>query len=165
MTGSIYVHSLQKMLTMNPEGAKRAMLKWGVLLVLLSTVQGFGLQLFANPRVGLSAHVDGLMSGTLLIALSAAWQQIHLGPRATGRSIFLLVWGLYAIWAALVLAAVFGTGASTPLASQGLRAPQWQETFVSVLLISGCVAILPPLVMVLLGLRGRQQHRDGDKVE
>ena len=48
---------------------KRQLLWHGILLFLLGLIVGFIEQKFANPRMGLAAHLEGLMNGTFLIAL------------------------------------------------------------------------------------------------
>jgi hydroxylaminobenzene mutase len=140
---------------MEPVDAKRSLMGWGVALVLLSLIQGFGLHLVANARVALSAHVDGLMSGTLLVALGAGWSEIRLAPRMARITVMLLEVGLYLVWLALGLASVLGTGEATPLASGGHRALAWQEALVTGVITAGSLALLPPLAMVLWGLSAR----------
>jgi len=45
----------------------------GMLLFLLGLITGLLEQRFANVRMGLSAHLEGVMNGILLLALGAAW--------------------------------------------------------------------------------------------
>ncbi|HVN71321.1 MAG TPA: hypothetical protein VMU10_04795 [Desulfomonilia bacterium] len=40
-----------------------------VLLLLLGLLSGLPIPFFANPRMGLSGHVEGVMSGMLLIII------------------------------------------------------------------------------------------------
>jgi hydroxylaminobenzene mutase len=41
----------------------------GMLLFLLGLLTGFVEQRFANVRMGLAAHLEGVMNGTFLVAL------------------------------------------------------------------------------------------------
>ena len=63
------------------------------------------------------------------------------------------MFSLYAIWIALVLAAVFGTGRSTPIAGAGHQGEAWQEALVSTLFGAGSVALIVAILGVLWGLR------------
>jgi (hydroxyamino)benzene mutase len=57
-------------------------LMWhGMFLFLLGLLTGFVEQRFTNVRMGLAAHLEGVMNGTLLVALGAIWPEVRL-PRA-----------------------------------------------------------------------------------
>ncbi len=45
-------------------------------LVLHRPLTGFVEQKFINPRMGLAAHLEGVMNGTYLIALGAVWAEV-----------------------------------------------------------------------------------------
>jgi hypothetical protein len=47
-------------------------------LFLLGLLVGFVEQEFRNPRMGLAAHLEGVMNGTFLVALGAIWNEIGL---------------------------------------------------------------------------------------
>ena len=53
------------------KGANRRLMWHGVLLFLLGLLTGLVEQRFTNVRMGLAAHLEGLMNGTFLIALGA----------------------------------------------------------------------------------------------
>src|SRR5215469_3246156 len=56
------------------EGNRQLM--WsGMLLFLLGLVTGLLEQRFTNVRMGLSAHLEGVMNGTFLVALGAIWTE------------------------------------------------------------------------------------------
>ncbi len=50
---------------------------WHVAL-LLGLITGLLEQRFTNVRMGLSAHLEGVMNGILLLALGAAWNEVQL---------------------------------------------------------------------------------------
>jgi hypothetical protein len=63
------------------EEAKRRLLWHGMLLFLLGLLTGFVEQKFNNPRMGLAAHLEGVMNGIFLVALGAAWTEVRLSSR------------------------------------------------------------------------------------
>jgi hydroxylaminobenzene mutase len=103
----------------------------GVLLFLLGLVTGLVVQQFENPRLGLAAHLEGLMNGTFLLALGSAWPRVRLSRRAGTAAFGTALFGAYANWASTTIAAVFGTAAMTPLASGMHKGQPWQELLVA----------------------------------
>jgi len=128
---------------------------WGILLFFLGLVEGMFIQAMRNPAMGLSAHVGTLMSGMFLAIAGAVWNDVHLPARAAAATLWLALYGMYGSAAGLVLAAIFGTGRSTPIRAAGLHAAAWQEALVDFALTSGAVAALLACVGLLWGLRGR----------
>ncbi len=51
-------------------------------------------QHFANVRMGLAAHLEGLMNGILLIALGAIWKEVHMFSHRLGRILGYALWHL-----------------------------------------------------------------------
>lgn len=93
--------------------ARRRLLWHGMFLVLLGLCTGlFELQ-FSNPRLGLAAHLEGVMNGILLLAFGAAWMEIHLGTRTKVVAYWTALYGAYSSWAFTVLAATSQTGGFT----------------------------------------------------
>lgn len=135
---------------------KRRLLWHGAFLFLLGLLTGLVQQQFTNPRMGLSAHLEGLMNGTFLLAIGAAWQELRLATRSTAFTYWTLLYGTYANWAFTTIAAIFGTKAMTPLASAGHSAQQWQEGVVALGFVSVALAMIAAVVMLLVGFgRGR----------
>jgi hypothetical protein len=64
------------------EDTNRRVMWHGMFLFLLGLLTGFAEPRFANMRMGLAAHLEGVMNGTFLIALGAIWNHIRLSPRA-----------------------------------------------------------------------------------
>jgi hydroxylaminobenzene mutase len=58
------------------EDSKRRLIWHGMFLFLLGLLTGFDEQQFNNPRMGLAAHLEGVMNGTFLIALGAVWTEV-----------------------------------------------------------------------------------------
>src|ERR1700754_3942703 len=97
--------------------SKRHVMWHGVFLFLLGLVTGLAEQQFTNVRMGLSAHLEGLMNGIFLIALGAIWSQVRLKPWAKATAFWGALYASYANWLFTTLAAVFGTKTNTPIAS------------------------------------------------
>lgn len=132
---------------------KRRLIWHGIFLFLLGLLNGAAVPVFTAPRLGLSAHLAGVGSGTFLAVLGAVWQEVRLSPRAAVAAFWLALYGSYVGWIALVLAAAFGTSRSTPLAGAGHAGTAWQESIVDFGLVTMSVAIVAACVLILLGLR------------
>jgi hydroxylaminobenzene mutase len=130
----------------------------GMLLFLLGLLTGLVIPLVENPRMGVTAHLEGVMNGTFLVALGLAWPHLRLSARAATAAFWLALYGTYANWASTSLAALWGTGSLTPIAAAGRSAEAWQEAIVSFGLLSLTAAILPAVAIVLAGLRGRAER-------
>lgn len=134
--------------------ARRRRLFWhGMLLFVLGLVTGLFVPQMTNPRMGLAAHLEGLMNGTFLLALGAAWQEVRLSRRAAKIAFGTALFGAYANWAATTLAAVLGTAAMTPLASGVHEGQPWQELLVTFGFGAVAVAMLVSAVLLLWGFR------------
>jgi (hydroxyamino)benzene mutase len=134
---------------------KRNLLRHGAILFLLGLLTGFVQQQFRNPRMGLSAHLEGLMNGTFLIAVGAAWSELRLSPRLLAWLYVTLLYGTYANWAFTTIAAIFGTNAMTPLAGAGHRGAAWQEMLVAFGFTSVALAIVAAAVLLVIGFGRR----------
>lgn len=126
----------------------------GVFLFLLGLLAGFLEQKFSNPRMGLAAHLEGLMNGTFVLAVGAAWAAVRLPPRSIRLTFWTLLYGSYVNVLVTVLAATFATSAMTPLTGAIHPALGWQETLVAIGFISVGISMLVASVLLLWGLRG-----------
>src|SRR5262249_25247873 len=59
------------------EDSRRRLVWHGMFLFLLGLLTGFVEQNVANPRMGLAAHLEGVMNGTFLVALGAIWTTVR----------------------------------------------------------------------------------------
>lgn len=125
----------------------------GALLFLLGLVTGLFVMQLENPRMGLAAHVEGVMNGILLLALGSAWPRLALGPRASRLALGAALYGAYANWAATTLAAAFGTAAMAPIAAGAHRGAPWQEALVTAGFGSVAVAMLLAAGLLVYGFR------------
>lgn len=132
--------------------AAKRLIAAGAILFLLGLLTGFAIPALRNPRMGLSSHLEGVMNGTFLIALGAAWSHVSLSPRLETASLWLLIYGSSANWFFVTLAAVLGTSKMTPIAGAGYSGTAAQEQLVTFGLVSVGVAMLLGSSMVLYGL-------------
>ncbi|MEW6209089.1 MAG: hydrogenase [Acidobacteriota bacterium] len=145
---------------MNDKSDTSRRLIWhGVFLFLLGLLTGFIVMFLKNPRMGLSAHLEGVMNGTFLIAIGAVWPKVFLAPRAASFAFWLALFGTYTNWATVLLGAAWGTSQLSPIAGAGYSAMAWQEMTVNILLYSLSAAIVACCVIILWGLRRKAIDR------
>ena len=133
----------------------RRLLWHGLFLFLLGLLTGLIIPHVSNPRMGLAAHMEGVMNGTFLAVLGLAWERMVLSERAGAALFGLALFGTYANWSGTLLGAVLGTNRLTPIAGVGRGGPAWAENVIAVGLISLAVAMIAAVVIALWGLRGR----------
>ena len=135
------------------EDIRRRLLWHGMFLFLLGLLTGFVEQKFNNPRMGLAAHLEGVMNGTFLVALGAVWAEVRLSPRLKAAAYWSALYGTYANWAFTTVAAIFGTAALSPITAVGHSGQPWQEDVVTFGFISVGIMIVACSILVLWGLR------------
>ena len=126
----------------------------GVFLFLLGLLAGFLEQKFSNPRMGLAAHLEGLMNGTFVLAVGAAWTEVRLPPRSIRLTFWTLLYGSYVNVLVTAFAATFGTAAMTPLTGAAHAARDWQEALVTAGFISVGISMIAASILLLWGLSG-----------
>jgi hydroxylaminobenzene mutase len=137
------------------ESHSRRLMWHGTFLFLLGMLTAFVEPRVANVRMGLAAHLVGLLNGIFLIALGAIWSDVSLRPRAKATSYGTALYGTYVNWLFTVLAALLGTGAVSPVLAPGRSGPGWQEGLVMAGFISVFVAMLTSSLLILWGLQAR----------
>jgi hydroxylaminobenzene mutase len=135
------------------EDTRRRLLWHGMFLFLLGLLTGFAEHKFSNPRMGLAAHLEGVMNGTFLLALGAVWAEVRLSAVYKAVAYWGALYGTYANWAVTTLAAIFGTVALSPITGSGKSALPWQESIVTFGFMSVGVIIVAFSLLVLWGLR------------
>jgi (hydroxyamino)benzene mutase len=135
------------------EGTNRRLMWHGMGLFVVGLLTGFAEQHFANIRMGLAAHLEGVMNGIFLVALGAAWTHVRLSPRTTATAFWTVLYGTWGNWAVTTLAAIFGTAALSPITGVGHSGQAWQETLVTAGFMSVGISILASSLMVLWGFR------------
>lgn len=134
----------------------RWLLFLGMLLFFVGLATGFGVPAFTNPRMALSAHLEGVMNGMFFILIGAVWGRLKLAARGRAWAFWLLLYGGFANWIACALAAIWGTAAMTPIASGEFRAASWQEGIVGFLFASVGVTMAAAALVLLYGFLPRK---------
>jgi len=137
------------------ENTNRRLMWHGMLLFLIGLFTGFAETHFSNVRMGLAAHLEGVMNGTFLIALGAVWTEVKLSQTAKAIAYWTALYGTYVNWLMTTLAAIFGTAALSPITASGRSGLPWQESFVTAGFMSVGVVIVVSSLLVLWGLRDR----------
>jgi (hydroxyamino)benzene mutase len=132
--------------------ADRRLMWHGMFLFLLGLVTGQQERRFTNKRMALSAHLQGVLNGTFLIALSAIWDNVELPPRAEKMARLSALYGTYGNWLFTTVGAAMGTAAANPILSQGHYGRPWQERVVGAGFRSVAYSILVAVVLSLWGL-------------
>ena len=128
------------------------LLQLGTLLFLLGLLTGFAVPMLANPRMGLSSHLEGILNGMFLVLLGLVWPKLRLPRIWLNTTFWLALYGTFANWGATLLAAYWGAGASMPLAAGGFQGSPHQEAIINFLLYSLSFAMVAVCVIVLWGL-------------
>ncbi len=128
------------------------LLQLGIVLFLLGLLVGLAATSMANPRMGLSSHLEGVMNGLFLVALGLVWPRLALSSTLQQVTFWLAVYGTFANLAATLLAALTGAGAMMPIAG-GRAGDATQEAVISGLLVSLALADIAVCLLVLAGLR------------
>jgi hydroxylaminobenzene mutase len=127
------------------------LLFFGVLLFFLGLVVGIFIPMMANPRMGLSSHLEGVMNGIFLIVLGLIWNKLELSERLLSVTYWLSLFGTFANWFAVLMAAIFNSGKMMPLAA-GKEGSAITEGIVSALLVALSIAMLAICIIVMTGL-------------
>jgi hydroxylaminobenzene mutase len=131
------------------------MIRHGFILMLLALISGLFIPAMAIPRLGLSAHTIGILSGALLIAIGAVWPQFGLSDRQRIVMYWSWLYSSYMNWLGCLVGAVLGAGRMTPVASAGAVGPPVAESVVAVMLVSVAVVSFIAIGLSLWGLRNR----------
>jgi len=123
----------------------------GILLFFFGLVVGFFIPVMANPRMGLSTHLEGVMNGIFLVVLGLIWNRLKLNNKWLRINFWLATYGAFANFLAVLIAAITGSGKMMPLAG-GKEGTPVQEIIISFFLISVSLVMLAVCLIVLKGL-------------
>lgn len=137
------------------QSTNRRLMWHGMFLFLIGLFTGFAETHFANTRMGLAAHLEGVMNGTFLLALGAIWTEVRLSSRTKGIAYWTVLYGTYGNWLVTLIAAGFGTAVLSPITAAGHSGKPWQETTVLLGFLSVGITIIAASVLVLWGLRAK----------
>lgn len=137
----------------------RALIRHGIFLFLIGLVTGTQERRFTNMRMALSAHLEGVMNGTFLVALGAGWGRVGLVGPAARVARWTLLYGTYGNWLFTTLGAALGTAAANPILSQGDSGSRGQERVVLFGFRGMRYAFFTSVVLILVGLSRREEVR------
>ena len=141
------------------EDARRRLMWHGMLLFLLGLLTGFAEASFVNVRMGLAAHLEGVLNGIFLLALGSAWIKLQLSNGVERLAFWAALYGTYVNWLVTVLAAVFGTTALSPVTGTQKGGQPWQEAIVTSGFLSVGIAIVVAAGLLLWGFRSGAQTK------
>lgn len=125
----------------------------GMLLFLLGLITGFAMMNFKNPRMGLAAHLEGVMNGTFLVVAGLVWNDLKLSESLKKITCWSLIYGGFVNWFVTLLAAYLGTSKMTPITGQGYTGTILHENIVTVGFISVGLTMVFSLAVIVYGLR------------
>lgn len=123
----------------------------GAVLFLLGLLSGMVVAQMPNARMGLAAHLEGVMNGMFLIVIGLSWEKLRLSDRNKSITFFLLVYGTFANWLLIQASAILKTSGMTPLAGAGFKGEPWAEHFISGGLITVAISMIVATVLLVLG--------------
>jgi (hydroxyamino)benzene mutase len=127
----------------------------GMLLFLLGLITGFVIMQFKNSRMGLAAHLEGVMNGTFLVVAGFVWNELKITTTLKKVLLWTLIYGTFVNWLSTLLAAVFGTSQMTPISGAGYTGTALHENLVSAGLASVGLTMVFSLAVMVYGLRGK----------
>jgi len=137
--------------------ANRTLMRWGFFLLLCALVTGLAVPGFTNPRMAVSAHLEGVMNGLLLVIVGLVWSHLGLSGRLAKIVFWLFAYAAFANWGVTTLAAALGTSRLTPMAGAGYSASPMQENVVQVIQVSLALAVIAAVALVVYSLRRRNE--------
>ena len=126
----------------------------GMLLFLLGMITGFILMSLKNPRMGLAAHLEGVMNGTFLVVAGFVWNELKISSLLRKILLLTLVYGTFVNWIVTLLSAIFGTSKMTPLSGAGYSGSTLQENLVTAGFLTVGLTMVFSVALMVYGLRG-----------
>jgi len=127
----------------------------GMLLFLIGLITGLIIMQLKNTRMGLAAHLEGVMNGTFLVVAGFLWTELKIGVGLKKILFWTLIYGTFMNWFFTLLAAILGTSKMTPLSGAGYNGAEWQEMLVTAGLVTLSLAMVFSLAVIVYGLRGK----------
>ena len=137
--------------TRNKKWQSDRLLFLGFLLFLFGLLIGVFIPMMTNSRMGLSAHLEGIMNGLFLVILGLIWNKLVLNDKWLTSVFWLTLYGSFANFVAVSVAAITGAGKMMPLAG-GKEGTAVIEGLISFLLVSLALAMIFVCLSILTGL-------------
>lgn len=123
---------------------------WGLVLFIIGLSIGLFVQNMANPRMALSAHLEGILNGVFLMVVGVIWSKLVLSPKWLSATYWLLIYSTFTNVLAVLVAAITGAGKMMPIAG-GKEGSAAVESIINFLLISLSLALLFACILLLMG--------------
>ena len=133
------------------------LLFFGVLLFLFGLVIALFIPLMTNPRMGVSAHLEGTLNGMFLLILGLIWHKLVLKEKWLTITFWLTVYGSFSNFVAVSIGAITGAGKMMPIAG-GKEGTPVLEGLISFLLITLSLAMITVCILLLAGLYNHLRH-------
>lgn len=137
------------------------LVRHGFMLFLLGLLTGVAVYRLENPRMGVTAHLEGVTNGMFLVILGLAWTRLaSLSSRTQAVIFWTALIGAYSNWAVPLFSAIVGAG-FPPLAGAGFTTEPWQQPIFKA---SIALAVAPPIVcsaLVVWALRSNPSPTAG----
>ncbi len=137
--------------TIQKKGQSDRLLFLGVLLFLFGLLIALFIPIMTNPRMGLSAHLEGTLNGMFLVILGLIWNKLVLNEKWSALAFWLAIYGSFANFLAVSVSAITGAGEMMPIAG-GKAGTSVVEGLISFLLVSLALAMIMVCLIVLAGL-------------
>ncbi len=134
----------------------------GFLLFLLGLIVGLIVPVLANPRMGLSSHIEGVMNGMLLIILGLIWNRVKLSDKWLKITFWLAIYGTFANWFGILIAAIFNAGKMLTVAAKGQEGHPVAESVVTFSLVTLTLAMMFVSVAILIGLARGNKSKNAE---
>ncbi|MEY4929775.1 MAG: hypothetical protein RI909_499 [Bacteroidota bacterium] len=126
-----------------------------MLLFLLGLLTGFVIMQLKNSRMGLAAHLEGVMNGTFLVVAGFVWKELKITATLRKILFWTLIYGTFVNWLSTLLSAILGTSQMTPIAGAGYTGTTLSENLVSCGLATVGLTMVFSLAVMVYGLRGK----------
>lgn len=132
---------------------------FGMFLFLLALVVGLGAPLLANPRLGISCHVEGVLNGIFLIILGLIWNRLALSGRWLIITYRLSIYGTFSNWFAYLIASIFNAGRHLTIATKGKEGAPLADNIIDFLLVTLTIAMLTICITIIIGLYRNMKNK------
>ncbi len=135
-----------------PRLDSHSLLLLGTLLFLSGLLTGLTLPLLRNRRMGLSAHLVGVQHGMVLWVLGLIEPRLGKASPFDPPMFWAFVLGLYGLWLAMLLAAVWGASRALPMAGGDYTSTPRREALVKALVYGSATLVVLATLGLLLRL-------------
>lgn len=126
---------------------------YGVVLFFIGLIIGLIVPVFANPRMGVSSHIEGVLNGMFLIVLGLIWSKVDLSTRWLKITFWLAIYGTFINCLGILIAAIFNGGKMLGVMANGQEGSAIVERVIGFCLISLSFAMVLVCITVLIGLK------------